>query len=103
MSELNDDLSELESAEEFLDYFDIDYDPQVVRVARLHILQRFHDYLKAAELPAEEAASRALHATLLERAYTDFVESTPIEERVFSVLKKATGTATDSLDAIGRV
>ena len=40
-----DDLENLESAEEFLDYFGLEYDAGIVQVNRLHILQRFHDYL----------------------------------------------------------
>ena len=38
-------MEELVSAEDFLDYFAVPYDPAVVHVNRLHILQRFHDYL----------------------------------------------------------
>lgn len=38
-------LDELSSAEDFLDYFSVPYTPSVVQVNRLHILQRFHDYL----------------------------------------------------------
>jgi hypothetical protein len=48
-TDLDLDLEELSSAEDFLDYFGIDYDPTVVHVNRLHILQRFHDYLGQAE------------------------------------------------------
>ncbi|GAB6043879.1 nitrogenase-stabilizing/protective protein NifW [Endothiovibrio diazotrophicus] len=102
MSDFDDDLSELESAEDFLDYFAIDYDPATVRVARLHILQRFHDYLEGASMPEDDTARRALYTQLLERAYRDFVESTPIDQRVFSVLKKAVGTATVSIGSIGK-
>ncbi|HTH40809.1 MAG TPA: nitrogenase-stabilizing/protective protein NifW, partial [Rhodocyclaceae bacterium] len=39
------DLEDLASAEDFLNYFDIPYDQGIVHVNRLHILQRFHDYL----------------------------------------------------------
>ena len=102
MSDFDDDLSDLESAEDFLDYFAIDYDPATVKVARLHILQRFHDYLSGATIPEDETASYELHAKLLARAYGDFVESSPIDERVFSVLKKAVGTATVDVGTIGR-
>ena len=38
-------MEDLVSAEDFLDYFAVPYDPAVVHVNRLHILQRFHDYL----------------------------------------------------------
>ena len=40
-----DDIEELESAEDFLNYFELPYEPSIVHVNRLHILQRFHDYL----------------------------------------------------------
>ena len=43
------DLENLESAEEFLDYFELEYDAGIVQVNRLHILQRFHDYLSKGE------------------------------------------------------
>ncbi|WP_312915016.1 nitrogenase-stabilizing/protective protein NifW [Candidatus Competibacter phosphatis] len=48
---LQQDLAEMSSAEDFLLYFGIDFDPNVVEVSRLHILQRFHDYLQKGEGP----------------------------------------------------
>ncbi len=82
------DLRDLETAEEFLDHFAIPYDPQVVRVSRLHILQRFHDYLTQADDTGEEGLPTAMRALML-RAYEDFVRSDPLTERVFKVLKEA--------------
>ncbi|BBL72076.1 nitrogenase-stabilizing/protective protein NifW [Methylogaea oryzae] len=84
---LQDDLEELESAEDFLNYFELPYDPAVVHVNRLHILQRFHDYLAKGQtaMPEEEDASREVHKTLLQRAYQDFVESNALTEKVFKV------------------
>lgn len=82
------ELRDLETAEEFLTYFAIPYDPHVVRVSRLHILQRFHDYLAQAEDPGE-AADPAVIKELMTRAYDDFVRSDPLTERVFKVLKEA--------------
>lgn len=85
-SEFELDLEELSSAEDFLEYFDIPYDPAVVHVNRLHILQRFHDYLDRLEsMPEEEHALRVLYAGWLERAYLDFVESDALTEKVFRV------------------
>ena len=48
MSDLSflDDIEELSAAEEFLEYFEIEFEPKVVMVNRLHIMQRFHDYLE---------------------------------------------------------
>ncbi|MBK1719086.1 nitrogenase-stabilizing/protective protein NifW [Thiocystis violacea] len=80
------DLSELSSAEDFLDYFAIQYEPAVVYVNRLHILQRFHDYLaQIEEMPDSVQAKWALHADLLRAAYQDFVQSDAATEKVFRV------------------
>jgi len=82
------ELAELSSAEEFLEYFKVAYDPKVVQVNRLHILQRFHDYLAGIEdMPADADARRALHADLLAGAYQDFVTSDARTEKVFRVFQ----------------
>lgn len=80
------ELDDLETAEDFLDYFGIEYDPSVVQVNRLHILQRFHDYLAGiAEMPADAAERWTLHADMLAGAYRDFVLSDALTEKVFRV------------------
>ncbi len=86
ISTLDEELEDLESAEDFLDHFGIDYDPKVVQVNRLHILQRFHDYLAKAEpMPQAEDLRRGLVSVLLERAYNDFLHSDALTEKVFRV------------------
>ena len=83
-----EEFEELESAEAFLEYFGIAYDPAVVQVNRLHILQRFHDYLAGVEAwPAAGEERRSLYAGLLQSAYHDFVASNALTERVFRVLQ----------------
>lgn len=83
---LDEALEELESAEDFLDYFGIAFDAPVVQVNRLHILQRFHDYIaKAGAMPVGEEDRRAAYAGLLDRAYADFVRSDALTEKVFKV------------------
>ncbi|MDY6812337.1 MAG: nitrogenase stabilizing/protective protein NifW [Pseudomonadota bacterium] len=93
MSELLARLQALSAAEEFLEFFQVPYDPAVVQVNRLHILKRFHQYL--AQLPAEATldAADGWHTAraLLLRAYEDFVRSTPAQERVFKVFQDADG------------
>lgn len=86
---LTEAMHELASAEDFLDYFDVKYDARVVQVNRLHILQRFHDYLtkQAPNLPPAEDAQRVIYRLWLERAYKDFVESDSITEKVFAVFQ----------------
>jgi len=82
-----DDLEALESAEDFLNYFELQYDASVVQVNRLHILQRFHNYLAQGgeSLPEDAEAKREVYKQLLARAYQDFVESDALTEKVFKV------------------
>ena len=82
---LDEALEELSSTEDFLNYFGIEYERSVVQVSRLHILQRFHDYLARTALPEVEAARRVIYTTLLQQAYRDFVESDALTEKVFKV------------------
>lgn len=88
---LDDTLQDLGSAEEFLQYFEVPYDQGVVHVNRLHILQRFHDYLAQASgvLPEADEPRRAAYRKLLTRAYQDFVESDALTEKVFRVFHEA--------------
>jgi len=88
-SELELDIDELESAEDFLSYFEVPFDQHVVHVNRLHILQRFHNYTAAdAELESlDEAAQRERYRLHLTRAYQDFVESDALTEKVFKVFR----------------
>lgn len=83
---LDEALEELESAEDFLNYFGVKYEPSVVHVNRLHILQRFHNYIaEEGTLPDDEDTRRAAYTTLLEKAYHDFVVSDALTEKVFKV------------------
>ena len=79
--------STFSSAEDFLDFFEVPYEPSVVHVNRLHILQRFNEYLsQSAEIiPEIEDAKREIYRRLLARAYQDFVESDALTEKVFKV------------------
>jgi len=59
---LDEALEDLESAEDFLNYFGVVFDPAVVHVNRLHILQRYHNYLaQAGAMPESEAAQRDVY------------------------------------------
>jgi nitrogenase-stabilizing/protective protein len=82
---LDEAMEELVSAEDFLNYFGIEHDTAVVQVNRLHILQRFHNYLGKTTMPDVEAARRMMYTTLLQQAYQDFVKSDALTEKVFKV------------------
>jgi nitrogenase-stabilizing/protective protein len=87
-----DELGTLSTAEDFFNFLDIAYDPAVLDVVRLHILKRMGEYLRKNRetlVQADEQTARTLCRAHLERAYHDFIESTPLQERVFKVLKDA--------------
>ncbi len=85
-----DRLNKASSAEDFFASLGVDYDPKVVNVARLHILRRMGQYLAAETFDgATEADVTARCKAVLEQAYADFVASSPIDQRVFKVLKDA--------------
>lgn len=100
VSDLEGDLAELESAEDFLDYFNVPFDPAVLQVCRLHILQRFHDYMKH-RVDMSEPGYEQYRACLVQ-AYEDFLHSDAITEKVFRVFKRAAGIATVPISAIRR-
>lgn len=85
--ELEDDMDDLVSAEDFLRYFDIPFDETVVNVNRLHILQRYHDYLSKTVLPEDLEARVDSYRSMLLKAYSDFVHSDAKTEKVLKVYK----------------
>ena len=86
LEQLQEDLEELSSADDFLEHFGIDYDRSVVQVNRLHIMQRFHDYLL--KTPLQQGSDAFAHyVAWLEQAYLDFVGSSAQEQKVLRVFK----------------
>lgn len=96
-----DALEELESAEDFLDYFRIPFDQGVVHVNRLHILQRFHNYLQA-HRERDGEPGYIDYQSLLTQAYADFVQSDAYTEKVMRVHQKASGIARVAVSSIRR-
>lgn len=88
---LDDTLEELVSAEDFLSHFGVPFDPAVVHVSRLHILQRYHDYLAKQE--AGNAPEYQAWRKWLALAYQDFVASSAQQEKVLAVYRKADGSS----------
>lgn len=84
---LDEALDDLVSAEDFLEFFAVAYEQNVVHINRLHIMQRYHDYLgKAGSLEQQDDPARhAIYRQLLARAYQDFVGSDAQTEKVFKV------------------
>lgn len=87
---LDDDMQDLASAEDFLDFFQIAHDADRVKVYRLHILQRFHDLISQehADQLNDETEKHATYARLLQQAYQDFVNSDAQTEKVFKIFQR---------------
>lgn len=101
MSEIVNSLGKLSSAEEFLNFLEVDYDQRVVNVNRLHILKRFNQYLaRHTFAEKDDAEIKAEYRALLEQAYSDFVASDAVTEKVFKVFQDATGVKTFSVDSL---
>lgn len=91
MSEDWNKFQNLKEAEEYFDFFQLPYDQNVVNVNRLHILQKFSQYIREidenyTDISTKEKLSKYCEA--LQKAYQLFLESTPQEEKLFKVFKQ---------------
>jgi nitrogenase-stabilizing/protective protein len=85
-----DQLARLSSAEDFFAALDLPFDPAIVNVARLHMMRRMGQYLRGDALDGlDDDAARLACRSHLQKAYEDFVRSSPIAERVFKVHQDA--------------
>ncbi|MCG5548821.1 nitrogenase-stabilizing/protective protein NifW [Halorhodospira halochloris] len=99
-----DDIAEL-SAEAFFEALGVEYRADLVRVYRLHILQRFHDYLRNQQVPADQQEALKLAGAMLSQAHDDFLNSDPRTEAVLRVYQQQTidpHTTTIPISAIRR-
>jgi nitrogenase-stabilizing/protective protein len=85
-----DELNKASAAEDCFGLLGVEYEPKVLSIARLHILRRMAQYLASEDFDgmADEIVAERCKS-VLERAYADFVASSPIDQRVFKVLKDA--------------
>lgn len=101
MNSVETAMSKLSAAEEFLDFFGIEYSQAVVNVKRLHILKRFHQYLARHSFTGmTEAERKEAYRGLLAQAYRDFVTSDAVTEKVFKVFRDAAGVQTFKLEQL---
>ena len=101
MGKIMQALSQLSSAEEFMEFFGVRYDQRVLNVNRLHILKRFNQYIaRHAFASVDEEGLKSEYRALLEKAYADFVASDAVTEKVFKVFQEAAGVKTFSVDSL---
>jgi nitrogenase-stabilizing/protective protein len=81
----------LTNAEDYLQFFDIEYDREFVNINRLHILKKFSDLIKevdAAFPDVDEAEKLEKYGMALEEAYQVYLTSSPLETKLFKVFQK---------------
>ncbi|MEL6221521.1 MAG: nitrogenase-stabilizing/protective protein NifW [Cyanobacteria bacterium J06627_8] len=80
----------LSTAEEYLNFFCIPYDAKVVSVNRLHILQKFSEFVKAIDedKALDEGDRLGQYRTALQNAYAIFLNSSSLEQKLFKVFKQ---------------
>lgn len=94
-------LNGLSSAEEFLEFLEVEYEQRVVNINRLHILKRFNQYLARHAFTGSSAAElKREYRELLTCAYRDFVESDAATEKVFKVFREAQGVKTFNVESL---
>jgi nitrogenase-stabilizing/protective protein len=83
-----DTLAALSSAEQFFQTLQVPFEQSVINVSRLHILKRFRELLRSADVDglAEYEVEAVCRAALIE-AYEDFAEGRGI--KTFKVFKDA--------------
>ena len=84
-------FNQLSNANEYFEFFQLPYDPQIVNVNRLHILKKFSEYIQqidasSPELSEEDKLSQ--YSQALQQAYEVFLNSTGVEQKLFKVFKK---------------
>jgi nitrogenase-stabilizing/protective protein len=94
MSKTLADFQQLVDAEDYFKFFDLTYNPQVVNVNRLHILQKFSQLVKEidANWTGENQEEKlALYQVALHNAYELFLTSTSLDEKLFKVFNQKPG------------
>ncbi|MFP4132644.1 MAG: nitrogenase-stabilizing/protective protein NifW [Halothece sp.] len=84
------DFQKLTTAEEYLQFFDIEYDQQFVNVNRLHILKQFSLLIKEVDQAfpdISETEKLEKYRMALEEAYQVFLTSSPLETKLFKVFQ----------------
>lgn len=84
------EFKQITDAEDYFEFFDLPYDPQVVNVNRLHILRKFSQLLGAIDVDDSLSENQRLGAyrQALQTAYELFLSSTSLQEKLFKVFQE---------------
>ena len=85
-----ENFQKLTDAEDYLQFFDIEYDRDFVNINRLHILKQFSLLIKEVDKvfpDVTEAEKLEKYQLALEEAYQVFLTSSPLETKLFKVFQ----------------
>jgi nitrogenase-stabilizing/protective protein len=81
----------IRDAEAYFEFFGLNYDPQILNVNRLHILRKFSEAMQAVDAtpePLEDQERLARYREGLAAAYTLFLTSNSLEQKLFKVFQQ---------------
>jgi nitrogenase-stabilizing/protective protein len=84
------EFNQIVDAEQYFEFFNLPYDPQIVNINRLHILRKFSEYMQninAASTASSEADRLEEYQAALEEAYSVFLTSNSLEQKLFKVFQ----------------
>lgn len=84
------DFQNLTTAEDYLDFFKIDYDRTLVNINRLHILKQFSVLIKEVDRvfpDITDGEKLVKYHIALEEAYQVFLTKSPLETKLFKVFQ----------------
>lgn len=82
------EFRKLTDAEQYFEFFDLAYDPQVVNINRLHILKKFSRSLEEIDnkfAESDEEQKLNFYREALEASYATLQTSNAIEQKLFKV------------------
>ncbi|ELS00731.1 Nitrogen fixation protein NifW [Xenococcus sp. PCC 7305] len=83
-------FQKLTDAEDYLQFFDIEYDRDFVNINRLHILKQFSLLIKEVDKvfsDVTESEKLEKYKLALDEAYQVFLSSSPLETKLFKVFQ----------------
>lgn len=84
------EFQKLTDAEDYLQFFEIEYDRNFVNINRLHILKQFSVLIKEVDQAFPEVSDTEKlekYRLALEEAYQVFLSSSPLETKLFKVFQ----------------
>ncbi len=85
-----ENFQKLIDAEDYLQFFDIEYDRDFVNINRLHILKQFSLLIQEVDKvfpDVTEAEKLEKYSLALEEAYEVFLTASPLETKLFKVFQ----------------